>query len=359
MSLYSYTYRRSHTSTLTHDQIMRRILIRCLSVLFSLFIFLLSSLLLNNMERNYVSPVTAQTSTNEQSTPLRPTGYAGQATQQFNNLTISPSPTPLPAEALAKAGYHLCNTCDRDGISNLPSPSPTLTILSPSPSQLNPIPSPLNPAKSFYTIAIIGDSMVDTMGEVLEYLDSALKNKYPQSKFLLYNYGTGAQNIEMGVNRFGSHFKYQSRDYQSLPELKPDILIVASFSYNPFTPHDRNRHWLGLTNLVQQAQSVSQNVYMLAEIAPLRADFGNGPQGVNWSDYTNYEHSGRIIEQLQNAIGLSKSLNVPLIDAFSPSFNSSTQEGNRSFVNPSDGIHPSVEGHQFMAEKIAQVIKLE
>ena len=70
------------------------------------------------------------------------------------------------------------------------------------------------------------------------------------------------------------------------------------------------------------------------------------------------EDAGRIIEQLQNAVGLSKSLQVPLIDAFSPSFNPQTQEGNRSYVNPSDGIHPSVEGHQFMAEKIAQTLRL-
>ena len=361
MSLYSYIYQKPQKQTFTHDHAIRKILIRSATALFSLLIFLFSSLLLNNLEKDYVSPVTAQTNYQNQSTLNQSEHGSGQAinNQQLAiSFSPSPSPTPLPTEALAKSGYHLCTTCDKDGISNLPSSTPTQKLLTPTPYPLIPTPYPLNPAKSLYTIAIIGDSMVDTMGEVLEYLDSALKKKYPQTKFLLYNYGTGAQNIEMGLARFGSHFKYQSRDYQSLPELKPDILIVASFSYNPFTPHDRDRHWLTLTSLVQQAKTVSSNVYMLAEIAPLRADFGKGPQGVNWSDDSNYEHSGRIIEQLQNAVGLSKSLQVPLIDAFSPSFNPQTQEGNRSYVNPSDGIHPSVEGHQFMAEKIAQTLRL-
>ena len=160
----------------------------------------------------------------------------------------------------------------------------------------------------------------------------------------------------MGLARFGSHFKYQSRDYQSIPELKPDILIVASFSYNPFTPHDRDRHWLTLTKLVQEAKLYTPRVYMLAEIAPLRSNFGKGPQGVNWSDDTNYEHSARIIEQLQNAIGLSSTLNVPLIDTFTPSLDGSKIQGQAKYVNPSDGIHPSVEGHQFMADKIAQTL---
>ena len=353
MSLYSYTYQRSQTVVHPDNQTIRRILIRSIAVLFSLFIVLLSNLLLNNLNNSYVTPISAQISTNQQSTPLRPTGYAGQAiNNQQLAISSSPSPTPLPAEVSTKVGYQLDNGRGQDGII---SPTPTISNNLKS---FDSAQDKLFSTNKLITIAIIGDSMVDTMGEVLEYLDKALKDKYPQTKFLLYNYGTGAQNIEMGLARFGSHFKYQSRDYQSLPELKPDILIVASFSYNPFTPHDRDRHWLTLTQLAQSAQSVSSNVYMLAEIAPLRKDFGKGPQGVNWSDDTNYEHSGRIIQQLENAIGLAKTLNVPLIDAYTPSLDSSKIQGQAKYVNPSDGIHPSVEGHQFMAEKIAQILRL-
>lgn len=325
MSLYSYKYQQTQKLIVTNEHRMRKILIHSVATLGSLFLVLLSTLLLNNINNRTISPISAQTSQNIQ-----------PAIQQFSNITIlSQTPTPSPSTLIPKP-YPL---------------TPSLTV-SPEPK-----PDGAFTAKKLYTVAIIGDSMVDTMGEVLEYLDSELKTKYPKTKFLLYNYGTGAQNIEMGLARFGSHFKYQTRDYQSLTELKPDILIVASFSYNPFTPHDRDRHWLTLTKLVETAKQVTPRVYMLAEIAPLRKDFGKGPQGVNWSDDSNYEHSGRIIEQLQNAIGLSRQLNVPLIDAFSPTFGSN-QEGKREYVNPSDGIHPSVEGHKFMAEKIVQTIKL-
>ncbi len=351
MSLYSYIYETPQPPPDSHDQRVRRMLIRSIAVLFSLFIFLLSSLLLKNINYNHTSPISAQTSTNQQSTlnqSQHGSGQAngsGQAIQQFNNSTISPSPISNPSD---------------NGRAISVTPSQTPTLLAPNESN-SAIPGQVGRPISTksYTIAIIGDSMVDTMGEVLGYLDLSLKTKYPDTKFLLYNYGTGAQNVEAGLNRFGSHFNYQSRDYPSLPELKPDILIVGSFAYNPFTPNDRDKHWLTLTQLIQSAQSVSSNVYLLAEIAPLRRDFGKGPQGVNWSDDTNYEHSGRIVEQLQNAVGLSKSLNVPLIDAFTPTFNRSTQEGIRSYVNPSDGIHPSVAGHQFIAEKIAEKLELK
>ncbi|OGK09480.1 hypothetical protein A2767_04090 [Candidatus Roizmanbacteria bacterium RIFCSPHIGHO2_01_FULL_35_10] len=331
MSLYSYEYQKQQTSTLTPDHRIRRILIHSVTTLASLFLVLLSTLLLNNINNRTISPISASTP----NVALKTQSEVGQtysndskSVKQSNNLTISLTPTQSPSE-LKSTTYNL-------------TPSPTT----------------YNLTRNFYTVAIIGDSMVDTMGEVLEYLDSELKTKYPKTKFLLYNYGTGAQNIETGLARFGSHFKYQTRDYQSIPELKPDVLIVASFSYNPFTPHDRDRHWLTLTKLVEEAKQVTPRVYMLAEIAPLRKDFGKGPQGVNWSYDSNYEHSLRIIQQLENAVGLAKTLGVPLIDAFTPSFNSETREGKREYVNPSDGIHPSVEGHKFMAEKIAETLNL-
>lgn len=219
--------------------------------------------------------------------------------------------------------------------------------------------STIIPIKSSYKIAIFGDSMVDTMGENLEYLDKALKKKYPNTQFTLYNYGIGAETVEMGLARFDKSFSYQTRSYQTISQVKPDIIIVASFAYNPFTPHDRDKHWLTLTHLIQKAQTVTNNVYILAEIAPLRRYFGRGPNGVNWDENTALEHSGRIIEQLQNAVGLSKTLRVPIINAFEKSIvNHSTNEGKREYVNDSDGIHPSVKGHEFTADEIVSTLVL-
>lgn len=249
-----------------------------------------------------------------------------------------------------------------NSISQTPTVTPTVTVTpSPTSAPIASTPTPTTfpqPRNKTYLIAVYGDSMVDTMGERLEYLEHALKRRYPQTDFVLYNFGKGAENVEMGINRFGSELHYQDRNYLSPGKIKPDIFIVGSFAYNPFTPYDRNRHWLGLTKLVEQVKTVSSQVYMLAEIAPLRKDFGKGPNGVNWSEQTNVEHSGRIIEQLENAVGLSKSLGVPLIDVYHRSLASSS-DGKREYVNPGDGIHASVAGHEFTAQIIAERIKLE
>lgn len=221
------------------------------------------------------------------------------------------------------------------------------------------LPEQAKPLKDKYVIALYGDSMVDTMGEVCEYLGSALKKLYPKTAFLCYNYGVGSQNARDGLMRFNNRLDYQSRHYPSIAEAHPDIIVMGSFAYNVFSPHDRNEHWLDLTRLVQAAQKTGADVYMLAEIAPLRNTFGKGPHGVNWETSTVYKQSGNIIEQLENVIGLSATLNVPLIDAFTPSKVEGRDEGKKEYVNTDDGIHPSVKGHEFMAELIAKKIELK
>lgn len=222
------------------------------------------------------------------------------------------------------------------------------------------LPGSAIPSKDEYVIAVYGDSMVDTSGEVLEYLEHELTDRYPETRFNLYNYGMGSNNAEDGLDRWAKPFHHMDRNYPPITEIDPDIIIMGSFAYNVFTPHDRNRHWLALTELIQKAQIISPDVYVMAEIAPLRRGFGFGPNGVNWDPTTAYAHTGNIIEQLKNAIGLADTLDVPLIDAYTPSLDDEgREEGTRKYVNPSDGIHPSVAGHQFIAEIIVDTIELK
>jgi len=239
-----------------------------------------------------------------------------------------------------------------------PSPQPTQpAAILPTSTPASPAPTTIKLGKNSYSIAIIGDSMVDTMGERLEYLEHALKKKYPQTSFTLYNFGKGAQNVVDGLARFHDRLDYQDRHYPSLDEIKPDVLIVGSFAYNPLSPHDPGRYQSTLSQFVNEAKTISGRVYILAEIAPLKVGFGKGPGGINWDDDTSYQQATKIIEQLENAIGVSQSLNVPMIDVFTPSQVAADKSGNPKFVNANDGIHPSVAGHEFMADIIANRIQ--
>lgn len=210
--------------------------------------------------------------------------------------------------------------------------------------------------KSTYTIALYGDSMVDALGTELTLLQQALAEKYPQTTFKLYNYGVGAQTVQDGFERFAEPLDYQDRQYPPMSELKPDVLIIGSYGYSPFDPHYRDLHWLNLTNLVEQAKAVTPNVYLMAEIAPLRDAFGVG--SLDWPLTVRRDHAKNIKEQLENALNLSKDLKLPLIDAYSPTI---VKDGFGSFAytDQKDGISPSPEGKAFILNLIAESIKLE
>ena len=213
--------------------------------------------------------------------------------------------------------------------------------------------------KSTFVIALTGDSMIETMGTQATALRTALKTKYPETRFYLYNYAKGARTVTQNLKDFHEPLNYKDRHYESIDELNPDVIIVGSSAYNLFDPHNANQHWLDYTRLVQEAPTITPNVYMLAEPAPLGSGFGIGEEGVMWEPNNAWVHTGHIVEQLNNVLGLSRTLEIPLIDAFTPSLNEQGQRGKRELINTSDNIHLSEEGHVFVAEKIAEIVDFE
>ena len=200
--------------------------------------------------------------------------------------------------------------------------------------------------------------MVETMGENLDYLQKSLQKRYPNTKFELYNYGVGGDNVEMGLNRLNSNFKRGSRNYPSLMGLKPDIIIVGSFSYNPFEPQNPEKHKALLKELAHRLRNTDARVYILIEIAPRSANFGHGAGGVNWPEDLAKAHAEKIIGQLIDSINVANELSVGLIDVFSKSQVFGGNFGNPFFISRYDGIHPSARGHKFTADMISATIGL-
>lgn len=213
--------------------------------------------------------------------------------------------------------------------------------------------------KSEYSIAVYGDSMVDTMGEKLDYLQNSLKSKYPNTKFDLYNYGTGAQTVQQGLDGFYSSFDYKTRHYASIAMLKPDVIIIASFAYNPYYPLDLMNYELNLSKLLEDAKKISANTYLLVEIAPLSYDFGKGTGGVpGWSDQARFNHANDIVQQLKAAIEIGTTEGVTVINVFDKT-RVNGDFGSYKYTENYSGIHPSVTGHTLTANTIINQIILD
>jgi len=204
-------------------------------------------------------------------------------------------------------------------------------------------------------IAIYGDSMVDTMGTALPYLETALGQYYPQVNFAFLNYGIGAQSIEQGKEGFNQAYSYKDRNYPAPASSGADIIIIESFAYNPMGEDGLDKQWLALSQIVDQARASGAEVMLLATIAPTKSQFGQGPGGIDWPPQYAGEHAGLIGRYLENAVSLGRSLNLPVIDAYHASL-LANGEGNLNYISSHDHIHPSVAGHQFVANLVAQKI---
>lgn len=240
----------------------------------------------------------------------------------------------------------------------VPDPKPVPEVLS---AMLPPTPLSkpiLTTPKKEYVIAVYGDSMVETMGENLDYLQVALKEKYPYTKFSMYNYGIGAEKVSEGLARYANSFDRGNRHFPSIKDLKPDIIVVGSYSYNPFDQHDAMRHKNVLAELVNLARQ-SSKVYMLAEIAPVETGFGTGTGGVNWPESITKTHVQRIQEQMQSVFALGTQLTVPIVNAYDASKKPGSTFGKPEYVSSHDNVHPSILGQIFTANKIAETIVLQ
>gem|GEM_PF-5791337 len=216
-----------------------------------------------------------------------------------------------------------------------------------------------NPAVSLnagsLTLAILGDSMVDTMGEGLPYLEKALKKYYPHYKFRLLNYGAGGTNIDYGIQRLTENYQYLGKNIPALISTNPDIVIIESFAYNAggVQKSDFDHHWLSLAKAVEILKTQTRaKIILLATIAPNKANFGLGAAGINLTKEQAWQHAEKISLYLENTINFANSQKLALVDAYHPSLVNG--DGNLRYISVADHLHPSVEGCIFIAELIAQ-----
>ncbi len=259
-------------------------------------------------------------------------------------------------------------------VSPTPIPSPTPYTINPKPTSLPPtqlptptptiLPDPTPPKKSLkknqYTIALIGDSMIDTLGPEAPHLSGRLKELTSGASFKILNFGAGGTNAEDGPHRITADYTYLGNPVKSMKSQSPDIVVIESFSYNPFPdPLDDGvtRHWLALAKLVDTVRASIPNakIIIAVTIAPNNQVFGDGAAGLSFSLHDKAQRVAVIQKYLDSTIKFATGEHIPLADAYTPS-RLPNGNGRLEYINPGDHIHYSDAGRAFFANIVAQTI---
>lgn len=229
--------------------------------------------------------------------------------------------------------------------------------------QVTPVPSPTPIPKTArqkkFVIAALGDSMIDTLGPDLPNLKNILTSVYRRTEFTMLNYGVGGTNIDYGIERLTSDYTYLDRHIPALVSQFPDILIVESFAYNPYSFDEGalDTHWLALAKIIDTMKLYcpQTKILLAATIAPNAVVFGDGgnlrPQDADGK----LKKVTTIKKYLESTIRFAQSQNVPLANAFYPSLQEDGN-GKLEYINGGDNIHYSDAGREFFSKIIADAI---
>jgi hypothetical protein len=226
----------------------------------------------------------------------------------------------------------------------LPTPSPTV--------------SGIGGGEPPITIALLGDSMIDTMGPEVDALKQSLAKQYPNRQFDLLNYGVGSRDIEYGLYRVTNGYEYRGKHFDSLISTNPDIVVIESFAYNNFGNDQKgiDRHWLALGAITTTIKQKLPNAKIIigATIAPNSIVYGNGIKDLHLTAMEKIDKANTTKIYLQNAINFASSQGYPLADAYHSSL--SGNDGLRQYISSTDNLHPSASGSSLFADKIVEAI---
>lgn len=266
----------------------------------------------------------------------------------FSKL-IAKSTGSVLGETLQSNFSQIKNTVTEISLTLTPAPEPVINRLSDQHVTKN---------KKSYVIALLGDSMTDTEGEGFPYLQERLRIKIPQVNYDILNYGASATDLVYGLFRLTNGYTYINKEIPSLLSRNPDLIVIESFAYNHWSPSedDMNKQWATLIKIVDTIKSAGNaKIVFLSTIAPNNAYYGKNIPDIHWTEKQRTEQSETAKKYLINHLNFAKSAKIDYIDAYSVSLDSRNQ-GMLKYINTSDYLHPSVDGHLLIADLLSDWI---
>lgn len=236
------------------------------------------------------------------------------------------------------SGVFKANNIVEKVASNLPSPSPSIL------KQALP--------QDAYTIILVGDSMVETLGPNTDKLREYLKSYYPNKTFGIFNLGKGSTNILSVQNQMDDIL---GREFE--------VIIIESFGYNPLSDlpleeglKKQTEALDKIVSTIRTAKSkakVNSIIVFLATIAPNKDNYGKGAV-----DLTPEERAKWVNERsayIKNHREYAKTHDIPLIDVYNKSLNSEGT-GDIQYIEGATFIHPNEKGIDLISKEIADYL---
>ncbi len=248
------------------------------------------------------------------------------------------------------------------------SQAPTIVspkALTPQPTQELPFKTytaPVLPQKSEYTIVMVGDSMTYALGPHGDKFYEYVNEKYKPSKkgIVIENYAAGSTSILSIHKAMTTKTTYWEWTFEPLLSRKFDLILIESFGYNPLSQFslDVGLKWqketLDKTMKTLIKTHPEARIVFVATIAPSKAKYA---LPVNPST-TLEERTAMVNERetfIKSHIAYAKEHNIPVINIYEKSL-TPAGDGNLAYINPTDYIHPSAVGVEFISQQLTDFI---
>lgn len=208
-----------------------------------------------------------------------------------------------------------------------------------------------------YTIVLVGDSMTEALGNSDELRENLTKY-YPGKTVEVLNYGFGSTNILSVLERLTKTVFYH-RDFRPITDIDFNLILIESFGHNPLSEYNLEDGLKKQTDtldvIVQTIKESNPNskVAFVATIAPNKKNYAKGE--VDLTEEKRLEWVNERIAYINNHLEYARTHNIPIIDIFNKSLNSSG-DGKMDYISYKDYIHPSPTGIIFISQQLADEI---
>lgn len=259
----------------------------------------------------------------------------------------------------ASAKYHT----PKASLVKKPSPSPT-RVYTPTPSSFGKYIVPVIQKKPVYKIVMIGDSMTAALGPhgggLSDYMNSLYKDKASDPQRIIIDNFAKSSNILAVNDEFTKKTTISEYTFGPLLSKDFDLILVESYGYNPLSQ-------FGLTGGLQQQNLALDKlmhtlttthphaaIVFVATISPNRENYAKQTQP-NMSEGDRTKLVDERIAYIKNHITYAKNHNIPLINIYEKSL-AQNSDGDMKYINPTDDIHPSFAGVDFIDHEIGSYI---